>query len=137
MTRRTQRVGNLIRDTVGQVILTGLADPRIDRARTSITRVDIPEDLLAATVYVSVLGTEIQQRLAVRALNHAAGHVQELMMRQISLRHTPRLTFELDENFQRTLDTFETIERAMQEIKEKERAQQATDPIEQDSPANG
>jgi ribosome-binding factor A len=130
-------VGNLIRETVGQVILTDLADPRIDRARTSITRVEVPEDLLAGTVYVSVLGTESQQRRAVRALNHAAGHIQELMMRQISLRHTPRLTFRLDENFQKTLEAFETIDRAMQEIKDKERAQQATDPIEQDSPANG
>ena len=80
----------------------------------------VPEDLLTAKVYVSVLGTDAEARRTLRALRHASGHVQELMMRQISLRHTPRLVFELDTGFKKTLQTLEIIEQAMDEIRRKE-----------------
>jgi len=125
MTRRKERVGNLVRNTIGQLLLSKISDPRIDPAKTSVTRVDIPEDLLTAKVYVSVMGTDAEQRLTLRALRHAAGHIQELMMRQISLRHTPALEFVLDTNFKKTLQTYAIIEQAMEEIRQKQQAQQA------------
>jgi len=128
MSRRTQRVGNLVRQTVSEVLLRQLSDPRIDPARTSVTRVEIPEDLLTAKVFISVIGTQGEQNRTIRALQHAAGHVQELMMRQISLRHTPVLSFELDTRFKKTLQTLELIDRAMEEIHEKEAARQEPDP---------
>ena len=127
MSRRTERVGNLIRNTVGQLLLTKMSDPRVDPAKTSITHVEIPEDLLTARVYVSVIGTEAQQRNALRALKHASGHLQELMMRQIKLRCTPILEFVLDENFKKTLQTLALIRQAMVEIEDKEEAGQTQD----------
>jgi len=125
MTRRTQRVASLIRDTIGQVLLTELSDPRIDPARTSVVRVEVPEDLLTAKVFVSVLGDDAQKRKTLRALKHAAGHIQELIGRCVALRHTPRLTFEYDESFHKTLETYRIIDTAMQEIREKDRARSA------------
>ena len=133
MTRRTQRVGSLVRDTVGRLILTELSDPRIDPARTSVVRVEVPEDLLTAKVFVSVLGDDALQRKTLRALRHAAGHIQELLGRRLALKHTPRLTFEFDKNFQGTLEIYRIIEDAMQEIRDKdsERSQDAqADPAE-------
>ena len=124
MSRRKQRVGNLVRNTIGQLLLSKISDPRIDPAKTSVTRVDIPEDLLTAKVYVSVMGTDAEQRRALQALRHAAGHIQELMMRQISLRHTPALEFVLDTNFKKTLQTYAIIEQAMEEIRQKQQAEQ-------------
>lgn len=124
MSRRTERVGNLIRTTIGQLLLSKLSDPRIDPARTSITRVEVPEDLLTAKVYVSVMGTEAEQRKTLRALKHAAGYVQERMMREIQLRHTPVLEFELDEGFKKALETMQLIDQAMDEIRQKEDPEQ-------------
>ena len=126
MTRRTERIGNLLRTTIGEVVLSKLSDPRIDRARTSITRVEVPEDLLTAKVYVSVLGTPAEQEKALRALRHAAGHIQELVSCQVVLRHTPVLQFELDVQFKKTLETFAIIQRAMDEIHRKEQARAET-----------
>lgn len=126
MTRRTERLGSLIRSTLGELLLSRLSDPRVDPARTSITRVEVQEDLLAAKVYVSVMGTDAEQRRTIRALTHAAGHVQELMMRRITLRQTPVLEFLLDTNFKKTLKTYELIQQAMEEIRRKE----ADDPQE-------
>jgi len=120
MSRRTQRVGNLIRQTLGEVLLSKLSDPRIDTARTSITRVEVPEDLLTARVFVSVIGTEGEQNRTLHGLCHAAGRLQELMMERIRLRHTPVLRFELDTRFKKTLETLDIIQRAMDEIHEKE-----------------
>jgi ribosome-binding factor A len=122
MTRRTERVGNLVRNTIGQLLLSKLSDPRIDPAKTSVTHVEVTEDLLTAKVYVSVIGSEAQQRRAMRGLQRAAGRIQELMMRQIKLRHTPVLHFVLDTNFKKTLQTLQLIQQAMEEIDEKDRS---------------
>jgi len=115
--RRTDRVASLIRRTLGQLLLSKLSDPRIDPGRTSITHVEVSEDLVAAKVYVSVQGTEAEQRNALRALRHAGGHLQELMMRGIRLRHTPVLEFVPDIEFKKTLETLQLIDQAMAEIR--------------------
>lgn len=127
MGHRSQRVGNLIRNTIGQLLLSKLSDPRVDPALLSITRVEVAEDLLTAKVYVSVLGSEAKQRMALAALRHAAGHIQELMMRQIQLRNTPVLSFELDKQFKKTLETLQVLRKVSLELQEQDRAAGADD----------
>ncbi len=123
--RRTERVCSLIRDVIGEIILAKISDPRIDPARVSVTRVQTADDFLSATVFVSVLGEEKQQKLALAALQHAAGHVQELMMRQIDLRNTPVLTFRLDKQFKKTLQTLQILQKVSEEIRQKDQARHA------------
>jgi ribosome-binding factor A len=138
MSRRTERVASLIRETIGHLLLAKLSDPRVDPALTSVTRVEVPEDLLTARVYVSVVGTVSQQRNALRALSHAAGHLQELMKRQIQLRNTPVLEFALDEKFKKTLETYQLIDQAMAEIRAKEDRQlSASDPADSNDKVSG
>lgn len=120
MTRRTERLGNLIRSIIAEAILGKLSDPRVEPARTSVTRVEVTEDLLTATVYVSVMDEPKRQKLALEALRKASGYFQELVGRQIHVRHTPVLKFELDERFKKTLETYQLIDEAMAEIHEKE-----------------
>lgn len=123
--RRTERVSSLIRDTIGEILLRKISDPRIDPALVSVTRVEMPEDLMLARVFVSVIGSESQQRNALRALQHAAGRIQEELMSQISLRNTPHLEFVEDKNFKKTLETYTIIQKAMEEIRQKEARAQA------------
>jgi ribosome-binding factor A len=127
MSRRTERIASLIQETVGQLLLSKLSDPRVDPALTSITHVEVPEDLLTAKIYISVIGTEAQQRRTLTALQHASGHIQELMAREITLRNTPILSFSLDVSFKKTLETYLLISKAMEEIRQKEAAKQAQD----------
>ncbi len=122
MSRRTQRVGSLIRSIVGDVMLTKLSDPRLDPAKTSITRVEVPDDLLTATVFVSVIGSDADQSKAIHALKHASGHIQEQMVRRLKLRNTPVLTFAPDKVFKKTLETLRLIGEAMSEIDDKQDA---------------
>ncbi len=120
MSRRTDRIGSLLRDTLGMLLLTKISDPRVDPARTSVTRVEVPADLLSAKVYISVMGSDADQRRTLRALQHAAGRLQELMMREIELRNTPRLSFELDVQYKKTLQTLALIQQASEELRRKE-----------------
>src|ERR1039457_2106974 len=103
MSRRTDRIASLIRDTIGQLILTKLADPRVNPALTSVTQVEVHEDLLTAKIYISVMGSEAQQKLTLQALQHASGHIQELMAREITLRNTPILSFVHDVKFKKAM----------------------------------
>jgi len=116
MSRRTERVSSLIRDTIGSLLISKLSDPRIDPARTSVTKVEVPADLLTAKVYISVMGTEAEQRTTLRALQHAAGHIQELMAREISLRTTPRLSFEADVQFKKAIATQAILQQVSEEL---------------------
>ncbi len=129
MSRRTERVGNLIRNTLGQLLLSKMSDPRFDSARTSITRVEVPEDLLTARVYVSVTGSKEDQHKTIAALQHAVGYLQERLGREISLRNTPRLTFEIDVKFKKTLEILSIISEIAEERRAKEQAQQQNDEI--------
>ena len=82
------------------------------------------------------MGTQGQQNRTISALSHASGHVQELMARKITLRHTPVLTFALDADFKKTLDTLDIIQRVTDEIEQKDQARlQAQE--SQDSQAQG
>ena len=143
--RRAERVGSLIRDVVGQLLLSKISDPRVDPARVSVTHVEMAPDLTMARVFISVIGdprrgdaeNAKEQTLAVRALQHAAGRIQELMMRQISLRFTPKLEFVEDQKFKKTLQTYQIIQQAMDEIRQKEQARAAADEGDADDPAAG
>jgi ribosome-binding factor A len=128
MSRRTERVGKVIQQGIGRILWRQLSDPRIDTARTSITRVEVQEDLLRAKVYVSVMGSEVEQRRAVEALNHAAGRIQAELKDQISLRYMPMLDFQTDRRFKGALETWKIIREAMQEIQEnQQRRDEAAD----------
>jgi len=130
MSRRTERIGKVIKQSVGRILRTELSDPRIDTARTSITRVEVQEDLLRAKVYVSVIGTEAEQRRTVRALNHAAGRIQLEMRRDVSLRFMPALEFLTDKQFKGALKTWQLIQQAMDELRERQRAREGPDDSE-------
>ena len=135
MSRRTDRVASLIRDVVGELVQSKLSDPRVDPARTSITRVEVSEELTSAKVFISVMGTEAEARTTVRALQHAAGRLQERMMQKVRLRNTPVLSFHVDVSFKKTLETLNLISRATEEIREKEEARAAKEAEEKSNGA--
>ena len=124
MNRRTERIGKLLQHEIGKILIEKLADPRIDAARTSITRVKVQEDLLAAKVYVSIIGTEAQQRRCIEALERAAGRIRILVRDEVRIRYMPALVFVADQQFKETLETWNLIRQAMDEIHDREDQQE-------------
>src|SRR5437588_8595635 len=90
---RGPRMGEAIREVVASAILFEAADPRI-RAVT-VLRVEVSADFRQATVYVSVMGTEAEAKLALRGLKHAAGFFQSRVADRLQTRFTPVLSFKL------------------------------------------
>ena len=94
LSRRTDRVGEMVRMAISQVVLQGLRDPRIGLA--TITEVKMSPDLKLARVFVSVLGNSEQQKVTVQQLNHARAHIRHEISSLLKLRMVPDLMFEYD-----------------------------------------
>lgn len=110
MSRRTGRVGDLIRAELSELLLRHVQDPRIRLA--SVTEVDVTQDLRRATVKVSVLGEENERVETIEALRHARGFLRTELAHRLRMRVTPELLFELDrgaEYSQRISDLLESL----------------------------
>ncbi len=95
MTRRTERIGDVLRTEISTIISRKVRDPRVHM--TSVSSVDVSPDLRHARVYVSVVGTSAEQEASLEALRHATGFVRGQLGRQLKrLRNIPELRFELD-----------------------------------------
>jgi ribosome-binding factor A len=94
VTRRTDRVEDLLRAELSQLILRELADPRVRLA--SVAEVHVTPDLRKARIQVSVMGEEPTREGAVAALQHAAGFLRRQLGSRLRLRVTPELEFTLD-----------------------------------------
>lgn len=121
MSRRTERVSHLLRNVIADALRTEISDPRVEPL-TSITRVEISDDLSIARVYVSVMAPEARRKLTVQALQAAAGRIRSVVKEQVVLRTLPRLTFYLDESVKRSAEMVNTLDRLMDEANARNRA---------------
>lgn len=110
MSRRTERVADLLRGELAQLLLSRVHDPRIKLV--SVTDVDVSPDLRRAVVKVSVLGEEEERIGAVEALHHARGFLRSELAHRLRMRVTPELVFELDrgaEHSRKIADLLESL----------------------------
>ncbi len=110
MSRRTERVQDLLRAELSQLLLRELHDPRA--ALATIAEVDVSPDLRRAVVRVSVLGDDEHRVEAVQALRHAKGFLRSQLAQRLRLRVVPELSFELDrgaEHSQKITDLLEKL----------------------------
>jgi ribosome-binding factor A len=96
MTRRTDRVGALIQQELGNLIVKELADSRI--GFVTISRVEVTTDLAHAKVHVSVLGSEKEKRDSLAGLGHSASYMRTHLAKVLKMRTVPRLHFVEDKN---------------------------------------
>ena len=112
-TRRQEKVARVIKEAVSDAIANHLSDPRIE-GFTSVTRVEVAPDLKTADVYVSIFGgDEVMQRKTFAAINHARARIQSLVGDRISGKFCPILSFFMDEQFKKTLEIMNIIEKAV------------------------
>lgn len=116
-TRRQEKVARIVREAVSDAIANHLNDPRIT-GFVSVTRVDVTADLRGTDVYLSVFGqSEKAQRKTFSAINHARSRIQSILARKIESRFCPVLRLHSDENFKKTLETMQLIDRVADELK--------------------
>ena len=104
MSRRTEKLADLLQSTLAELIQRRLKDPALEGGLISLTRVEVTPDLATARVYVSVLslgdGGEVDTRLLEQGVLAALGRAGSLLTRELArelhLRRVPRLRFLAD-----------------------------------------
>ena len=101
MSRRTERVADLIREELSDLLLREVRDPRLDAVTLiSITRVEVTPDLDNARVFVSIMAPAAETQEALRALNAAASFFHRELKARIQMRRIPFLVFRHDTSIQ-------------------------------------
>ena len=110
--RRAERVADVLRDEISQIVGYELEDPRL--TAVTVTDVKLSSDKKAARVYVTVRGDENEHKEALSALKHAAPYVRKQLGLSLNLPRTPELHFvrdRVEEEGERVDQLLEEIER--------------------------
>lgn len=92
---RVRRHAERVRELVASVVRTQIKDPRL--GMITITDARITGDLRDATVFYTVLGDAAAQAGTAAALESAKGLLRSTVGKALGLRHSPTLTFVLDD----------------------------------------
>ena len=113
---RVEKVQELMKQEISQIILRELKDPRI--GFVTVTSVECTGDLREAKVYVSLMGSEKQVEDCWKGLNSSLGFIRREIGKRIRLRVTPELSFALD----KSLDYSAHIQELLLKIKAEDEA---------------
>jgi len=112
--KRIDRVNQLIREEISQLLQRELKDPRL--GFVTVTDVEVSKDLRTAKVFVSVFGTEEEWRATLAALESAKGFIRNWLRQHLTLRIVPALSFRPD----RSIAHAASIQSLLAELKARE-----------------
>lgn len=91
---RTGRVSEQVKKELSLILQTEFKDPRM--GFTTITGVEMTNDLSQAKVYLSVLGSDEQRSETLKALARGNGFIRSELSKRVRLRIVPELIFQID-----------------------------------------
>jgi ribosome-binding factor A len=103
-------MSDLIRDEVSRLLLRDIHDQRI--GFVTLTGASVSPDLRNVRVFVSILGDETARAASLAALQGAAGYIQKALFRNLRLRYSPAVEFQVDDSLERG----ERIDRMLRQI---------------------
>ena len=107
---KVRRHAERVRELVASLVRTQIKDPRL--GMVTITDARITGDLREATVFYTVLGDAAEQAGTAAALESAKGLLRSTVGRALGLRHSPSLTFVLDNVQEHVKEIDELLEAA-------------------------
>ena len=99
MTHRIERVNNLIRQEISELIQRQVKDPRLDTF-VSVTEVTTSSDLKYAKIFVSCISGKQEEEKTLKVLNSAAGFLRKELAKNLRLRRIPELSFHWDDSIE-------------------------------------
>ena len=97
---RIERVNNLIRHELSQLLQCQVKDPRLGSFIT-VTGVSTSPDLRYAKIFVSRIGSEEEKQQALSGLVAASGFLRNELAKRLGLRRIPELRFQCDDSIER------------------------------------
>ena len=99
MSRRVDRVNELLRLEISQLLARQVKDPRLSGVIT-ITEVRAAPDLRTALVLVSVMGDDETKKTVLAGIQSASKFMRRELRDRVSLRYVPFLSFTLDDSLE-------------------------------------
>jgi ribosome-binding factor A len=91
---RIEKVQELMKQEISQIILQELKDPRI--GFVTVTKVEMTGDLREAKIFVSIMGKDDALKDTLEGLQSSLGFIRREIGKRIRLRFTPEISFALD-----------------------------------------
>lgn len=110
-THRLARVAEVVREVASETILFQLRDPRVKNV--TVTRAEVSGDLQHAKVYVSIMGSEREEKSCMIGLQRAAGFVQSKLADRMRTRFIPSIQFVLDRGVKNSIEVARLISEAL------------------------
>ena len=108
MKHRKDRLEELIKRIVSEIIFRELKDPRI--GFVTVTGVELSKDLAEAKIGISILGTSTEVRKSMEGIRSSSGYVQMLLGKELKIRSVPRVHFFLDKSVEEGVELVNRIE---------------------------
>lgn len=96
--KRLVRVNELIKQEVAAALYRVMNERGFDLSAVSVTHVITSSDLRTARVLVSIRDHEKQRDAMIGQIQHHSGAIQSIVSKNVIIKYTPRLTFELDQS---------------------------------------
>jgi ribosome-binding factor A len=91
--KRSQRISDLLRKEVADIIMYKLKDPRV--GFITVTGVDVTNDIKIAKVYVSILQDK-EKKITLDILNSAKSFIRTELSKRLRMKFIPSIEFRLD-----------------------------------------
>ena len=93
---RITRLNELLKRELADALFRVMQNDDFDLAATTITRVTLGRDLREARVFVSIRDHQNERQKMLALLRHHRVEFQRLINKDLVIKYTPRLSFELD-----------------------------------------
>ena len=114
MSYRIDRVNNVIRQEISELLHRQVKDPRLGGFIT-VTNVSTSSDLKYAKVFVSQISGETSRQDILSTLAAASGFFRKELTKSLRLRRIPELSFHWDDSIERAARLLELMDQLNQE----------------------
>lgn len=98
---RLDRVNSLLKRVIADAMHSVMQGDSVAPGLITVTGVSCGKDLRDATVGISVFGDDELKKTAIQHLQHNARRFQAVINREIRLKFTPRLLFQIDRSIEK------------------------------------
>lgn len=115
--KRADRVKELLQEEVADIIRQEVKDPRI--GFVTVTRVELSDNLRNASIFISPMGSEKEQKRTYEGICSAAPFVRSRLGKRMRIKFLPELNFNWDHSHERS-DKINRILHVIEDIEDKE-----------------
>jgi ribosome-binding factor A len=114
MAHRIQRVNNLLRHEISELLQRQVKDPRLGTF-IIVTEVSTSPDLKYAKIFVSCIASEEEKQETLSVLAAASGFFRRELAKRLDLPRIPELNFQWDDSIERGNHLLQLIDKVNKE----------------------